>query len=255
MGHVVALGASGGRSRPPRTRQNPLARLRCSGATRYSRHPFHPRRPFRRGRANRGAGWSRSRTTPPGGRPRRPARRRLRRGGAPALGRRGPCSSSPTIPRKTRAIRRASPSARGRPRGTGVPLLGRRARLSGVSRGLPGVLDARAVGPTGDAARTRGGDGGAPRRRAACVFDGVAPGWQAGLRSTGDGRPSALARPARGAELRVVRDGRLVHWLRTPPGRDDARGDDGPPCLAGTYRVEARIGGAPVDFHQPLRIE
>jgi predicted metal-dependent phosphoesterase TrpH len=115
------------------------------------------------------------------------------------------------------------------------------------------------VTPTGDAGRDATAVVEALLGRSAvCVFDAVAPGWKVALSASGPpgARTLQLVAPFAGAEVRVVRDGKLVRsTAQAASGRTALCGGDGPPCVAGTWRAEARIGARPWIFTNPVVIE
>jgi hypothetical protein len=111
---------------------------------------------------------------------------------------------------------------------------------------------------------TPSGDGAADGRavlqalldgRAACVFDAVAPAWAVSLTPAGDGTLllAAGGGPLDPAEARLVRDGAVVGAAEAAPGVARFRCPGG--CGPGTYRAEARLGGRPWIFTNPVIIE
>jgi hypothetical protein len=95
--------------------------------------------------------------------------------------------------------------------------------------------------------------------RGTCVFDGVAPGWGARLVATGEGsgRALLLRAPGEPAEVTVYRDGtRIATAGATSAGEYAICGAGAPlPCEPGLWRAEARVGGRPWLFTNPVRIE
>jgi hypothetical protein len=116
-----------------------------------------------------------------------------------------------------------------------------------------------AVAPTGDAeADARAVLDALLGGRAACVFDAVAPAWGARIerRDGPGGQALVLRAPPVGAEVRVLRDGKLVRVAAQDASGDAALcGGAAPPCERGGWRAEARAGGRPWIFTNPVAIE
>jgi hypothetical protein len=87
--------------------------------------------------------------------------------------------------------------------------------------------------------------------RAACVFDGVAPGWGARLERRGD---ALFFRSPGGGTLRAFRDGARAVSFPRPGGPAEVAICPGR-CAPGAWRVEATRDGRPWIFTNPVRLE
>jgi hypothetical protein len=262
----VAPGAP--RALTPAEREGqPLQAIAALGGQAVLAHPFHPRRPF--------SGWGEepwrglevvSNDTAFGEVVAGHSVGRLLVAAAtyPFDGAQAVVALVPPVDRELAALDgalRTTPPGPARPDGRRAP--GRVLLCSNDAHGYPsyrasfGAFSMHVpVRPTGDAAA----DGQAVLQalldgRAACVFDAVAPASAVTLAPAGDGTLLLTAGGASldAAEARLVRHGAVAGVPEAAPGGVRFRCPGG--CGPGTYRAEARRGGRPWIFTNPVVIE